>query len=1022
MRPQQTREKHADQQEKNNNMKLKFLLKDEVFVDFFNTFLSLPVFGQTPLYMLKENKWLMWPNVPFAQVDTGAFLKWLDTHRMVYFKQTELYHSFILCTEILDFVSCKSTEDLKWTLADQWLLRKCLGSVRGIQRFRSFLKGTAEEELLLFCVRVSMMLSMKEEKNEDAFQTLNRQALQKAIRLSHLSEGSVILSVCHIHAEDMTDLLTKEHPLSAQKRVLAEMRKKALCRLQSYWLPQFLNCCKSWLWRVPECQPIVEKYTYFSSPPAPSPSSREREPCKMNPTLSPAKSYCSKRSKRLLWSSNKPNTVRSQSNSICLWLPPAGQEDLKCSNIAHPPQSNAETSVQATVHHTCAQTPACQIPCRVNVHPPPSDVHCYLQPALSAEALAAGPFRSYLRAQDLVEKQEMLDLLEDLDFFLLLVLKAQGEDPVCAQRQTAAQRIIEKYLKGKMPCCERLDSNTCHHLRSLLPSSAAVPWIYRAKYEICKELQDVFESFLDAEDEALVSHLYSRSEKIEEELLFCGFETETEAHFTQTEALVLCGGCCSRLDPDALSQDSWALVALQDLQRGGSLLHKYNTDASEEPSITTGSDITTPLAQDVPELKAKCFNNLRMKTLKKDSIILEKPSTKPRSFEEVLTSSQYIGHFRQFLQEHNADGALLFIQEAESLRTVEPKRQKAKIRAIVDKFFRRQDSEEYLQCSADIISSVPQMDTVPLEVIFTIQHLVAKSLEATWFKQYQEAFYSCSPVTSESNLRGPLLLYKLKTNAWTAFSSFIRSVTKFLSALEDRDFRSEFEDYLIHDYKHFSQPCAVRSKALQSSDICSDGEKFKPKMRSIINKTVIADFLVNDLSFYMECERFRHLADAGDIMASEGMYSENDYAMLHQKAELIISIFLHSNLSQKLMINTSEAQKDGILQRFASGKVDRTLFYPAMMDVFPVLIFCWKKFCCLKVMKHLYPAEALRSQKASSRLKEQLPFNLLREIKTVRSSEVKDAILRFSTQHGLILLLPQTPHDHTAASQQPSAR
>ncbi|KAF4111822.1 hypothetical protein G5714_006617 [Onychostoma macrolepis] len=889
MRPQQTTGKHADQQEKNNNMELKFLLKDEVFVDFFNTFLSLPVFGQTPLYMLKQNKWLMWPNVPFAQVNTGAFLKWLDMHRMVYFKQTELYHNFILCTEILDFVSCKSTEDLKWTLADQWLFRKCLGSVRGIQRFRSFLKGAAEEELLLFCVRVSMLLSMKEEKNEDEFQTLNRQALNKAIRLSHLSEGSAILSVCHIHTEDMTELLTKECPLSAQKRVLAEMRKKALCRMQSYWLPQFLHCCKSWLWRVPECQPIVEKYTSFSCPPAPSPSSRERERCKMNPTLIPAKSYCSKRSKRLLWSSCKP--VRSQSNSICLWLPPAGQEDLKCSNIAHPPQRNTQTSVQAIVHHTCAQTPACQIPCCVNVHTPPSDVHCYLQPALSAEALAAGPLRSYLKAQDLVEKQQMLDLLEDLDFFLQLVLKAQGEDPVCAQRQTVAQRIIEKYLKENMPCCERLDSNTSHHLRSLLPNSAAVPWIYRAKYEISKELQDVYDSFLDAEDKALVSHLSSCSEEIEEELLFCGFETETEAHFTQTEALVLCGGCSSRLDPDALSQDSWALVALQDLQRGGSLLHKYNTDASEEPSITTESDITTPLAQDVPESKAKCSNNLRMKTLKKDSIIFEKPSTKPRSFEEVLTSSQHTGHFRQFLQEHNADGALLFIQEAESLRTIDPKRQKAKIRIIVDKFFRRQDSMEYLQCSADIISSVPQMDTVPPEVIFTIQHLIAKSLEATWFKQYQETFYSCSPVSSESNLRGPLLLYKLKTNAWTAFSCFIRSVTKFLSALEDRDFRTEFEDYLIHDYKHFSQPCAVRSKAQQSSDISSDGEKFKPKMRSIINKAVIVDFLVNDLSFYMECERFRHLADAGDIMASEGMYSENDYAMLHQKAELIINIF-----------------------------------------------------------------------------------------------------------------------------------
>lgn len=281
----------------------------------------------------------------------------------------------------------------------------------------------------------------------------------------------------------MTELLSKECSLSSQKRVLVDMRKKVLCRLQSYWLPQFLHCCKSWLWRVPECQRIVEKYTSFSCPPAPSHSSRKREQCKTNPTPSPAKSYCSKHSKWHLWSSYKPNTVRSQPNSICLWLPPTRQEDLKgsqCSNIAH-----TETSVQAIVHHTCVQTPACQIPRCVSVHTPPSDVHCYLQPALSAEALAGGPFRSYLRAQNLVEKQRMLDLLEDLDFFLLLVLKAQGEDPVCTQRQTMAQRITETYLKENMPCYG-LDSNTSHHLRSLLPSTAAVPWIYRAKYEICK--------------------------------------------------------------------------------------------------------------------------------------------------------------------------------------------------------------------------------------------------------------------------------------------------------------------------------------------------------------------------------------------------------------------------------------------------------------------------------------------------------------------------------------------------------
>ncbi|ROL40654.1 Regulator of G-protein signaling protein-like [Anabarilius grahami] len=815
----------------------------------------------------------------YCQVNTGAFLKWLETHRMVLFKQTELYHNFILCTEILEFASSKSTE----------------------------------EELVLFCVRVSMLLNMKEEENENEPQTLNQQTLQTAIRLSHLSEGSAILSVCH--ADNMTELFSKECPLSSQRCVLAEMRRKALSRLQSYWLPQFLHCCKSWLWRVPECQPIVEKYTSFSSPPVQSPSSCEREQSKTNPTLSPAKSYCSKRSKLHLWSSHKPNTERLQSNSICLWLHPASQEDPKgsqCSNIVHHSQElhrntdciQPSENMKAIVHHTCVQTPACQIPCCVNIHAPPSDLHCYLQPALTAEGLAGGPFRSYLRAHDLVEKQQMLDLLEDLDFFLLLILKAQGEDPVCAQRQTVAQRITETYLKESMPCYVRLDPDTSQQLRSLLPSSAA-------------ELQETYDSFLDAEDKALMSHLSSRSED-SAQLLFSGFETETEVHLTQTEALVLCEGCCSRLDPADLSQDSWAFVALQDLQKGGSLLHKYNIiNASEEPKLMTESDIITPLAQ-----------------------------------------------------------------------------------------------VDYLQCSADIITSVTQMGTVPPDVIYTIQHLVAKSLEATWFKQYQESFSTCSLDSSELSVRGPLMM-DLKANSWETLGRFIRSVSKFLAAIEKREIRAEFEEYLIQNYKHFSEPCVVRAKAQQTSDLNTDGEKFKPKIRSIFNKTVIVDFLVNDLSFYMECERFRHLADAGDMMASEGLYSETDYAMLHHKAELIINIFLQSDLSLKLL-----AQKDAVLQRFASGKVDRTLFYLAMMDVFPSLIFCWKRFCNLKVMNQFCPKKALKNQAVRSRPAEQRPLNI-QQIKTIRSNEVKDAILRFSTQHGLTLLLPQTPHNQTAS---PSAR
>lgn len=154
----------------------------------------------------------------YCQVNAGAFLKWLETHRMVFFKQTELYHNFLLCAEILDFASSKSTgnvtvtwqcrrkptvclethelvtgsnhitliccfsyyscfvfddvaEDLKWTPADQWLLRKCLGSVRGIQRFRSFLKGTAGLTLLYPFTLNGGLVKFQSVWIQNAFQT-----------------------------------------------------------------------------------------------------------------------------------------------------------------------------------------------------------------------------------------------------------------------------------------------------------------------------------------------------------------------------------------------------------------------------------------------------------------------------------------------------------------------------------------------------------------------------------------------------------------------------------------------------------------------------------------------------------------------------------------------------------------------------------------------------------------------------------------------------------------------------------
>ncbi|KAM9542409.1 regulator of G-protein signaling protein-like [Guaruba guarouba] len=56
------------------------LLRDDIFVDFFNTFLNLPVFGQTPIYISGTGQWNLWPELPshlvrkclFARRDEGG--------------------------------------------------------------------------------------------------------------------------------------------------------------------------------------------------------------------------------------------------------------------------------------------------------------------------------------------------------------------------------------------------------------------------------------------------------------------------------------------------------------------------------------------------------------------------------------------------------------------------------------------------------------------------------------------------------------------------------------------------------------------------------------------------------------------------------------------------------------------------------------------------------------------------------------------------------------------------------------
>ncbi|KAM3668153.1 regulator of G-protein signaling protein-like, partial [Ammospiza maritima maritima] len=104
------------------------LLQDDVFVDFFNIFLSLPIFGQTPLYISGMGRWCLWPELPsHLDASPAALLAWLEKQRLPHFCKSSLCLHLVLCQRLLAFIrSGEAAELLNWHSADQWLLERCI--------------------------------------------------------------------------------------------------------------------------------------------------------------------------------------------------------------------------------------------------------------------------------------------------------------------------------------------------------------------------------------------------------------------------------------------------------------------------------------------------------------------------------------------------------------------------------------------------------------------------------------------------------------------------------------------------------------------------------------------------------------------------------------------------------------------------------------------------------------------------------------------------------------------------------
>ncbi|NXM86624.1 RGSL protein, partial [Oenanthe oenanthe] len=72
--------------------------------------------------------------------------------------------------------------------------------------------------------------------------------------------------------------------------------------------------------------------------------------------------------------------------------------------------------------------------------------------------------------------------------------------------------------------------------------------------------------------------------------------------------------------------------------------------------------------------------------------------------------------------------------------------------------------------------------------------------------------------------------------------------------------------------------------------------------RILDKQLIVVNFLVNDLRFYLEMDKFSKLAECKDAVAPRNAPSEKKVAFLRKKHDMISKLFLDSDIPPKLRV------------------------------------------------------------------------------------------------------------------------
>ncbi|XP_042320289.1 regulator of G-protein signaling protein-like [Sceloporus undulatus] len=109
-----------------------------------------------------------------------------------------------------------------------------------------------------------------------------------------------------------------------------------------------------------------------------------------------------------------------------------------------------------------------------------------------------------------------------------------------------------------------------------------------------------------------------------------------------------------------------------------------------------------------------------------------------------------------------------------------------------------------------------------------------------------------------------------------------------------------------------------------------------------------------------------------------------------------------------ILVNLTEAQAGQIRNQIAEGQVNRSLYHGAIISIFPILLYFWKRYCNWKAMKGF---KKLKKEKpAGSPTSPPASTKPARKLSSYYSGE-DHPIIRFTILKGIQLLLPQPKYE-----------